>query len=119
LVYRRTVLPAVRIEKPTSFKVVGVANLRIEPILDDEKQIGGKHGWKGNSVGQYPPNATGTIYAESRDSKNEFWYFVRMNNESGIYIHSNRFTAEEYEGAESCFYYGWIHSKYVSMDNNE
>jgi hypothetical protein len=119
LVYRRTVLPSVRIAKPVSFKVINVANLRTEPILDNEKQIGGKHSWKGNSVGQYAPNATGVIYAESRDSKNEFWYFVRMNNETGIYIHSNRFTSEEYEGAENCFYYGWIHSKDVILDENK
>ncbi|MDR2410727.1 MAG: hypothetical protein LBE13_21810 [Bacteroidales bacterium] len=119
LVYRRTILPSVRIERPVSFKVVGVANLRVEPIVDDEKQIGGKHSWKGNSLAQYSPNATGVIYAETRDAKNEFWYFVRMNNETGIYIHSNRFTTEELEDAESCFYYGWIHSKEVNLDKNE
>jgi hypothetical protein len=119
LVYRRTILPSVRIERPVPFKVVGVANLRVEPIADDEKQIGGKHSWKGNSLGQYSPNATGVIFAETRDAKNEFWYFVRMNNETGMYIHSNRFTTEELEDAESCFYYGWIHSKDVSMDKEE
>jgi hypothetical protein len=119
LVYRRTVLPSVRIEKPVSFKTVGVANLRCEPFVDDEKQIGGKHSWKGNSVAQYSPNATGTIYAETRDAKNEFWYFVRMNNETGIYIHSNRFTTEELEGAESNFSYGWIHSKDVNLEKED
>jgi hypothetical protein len=119
LVYRRTILPTARIEKPVAFKVVGVGHLRSEPIVDDEKQIGGKHSWKGNSVGQYAPNATGTIYAESRDTKNEIWYFVRMNNESGIYIHSNRFTTEEFEGAENCFSYGWLHNKEVKLENEE
>jgi hypothetical protein len=119
LVFRRTILPSVRIERPISFKTVGVANLRIEPLVDNEKQIAGKHSWKGNSLGQYAPNATGVIFAETRDAKNEFWYFVRMNNETGIYIHSNRFTEEELEGAENCFYYGWIHSKEVVLDKNE
>ncbi|MDR0604880.1 MAG: hypothetical protein LBG80_11315 [Bacteroidales bacterium] len=119
LVYRRTVLPSVRIERPVPFKTIGVANLRVEPIVDDEKQIGGKHSWKGNSLAQYAPNATGVIFAETKDAKNEFWYFVRMNNETGIYIHSNRFTTEELEDAETCFYYGWIHSKDVSLDKND
>jgi hypothetical protein len=119
LVYRRTILPSVRIEKPVSFKIVSVANLRTDPIVDNEKQIGGIHSWKGNSLGQYSPNATGCIFAETRDTKNEFWYFVRMNNETGIYIHSNRFTAEDLEDAENCFYYGWIHSKEVRIDKEE
>ncbi len=116
LVYRRTVLPSIHIAKPVPFKVVGVANVRSEPNVDDEKQIGGKQSWKGNTVGIYPPNATGTIYAEMRDTKNEFWYFVRMNNESGIYIHSNRFITEEMEDAQNCFSYGWIHSKDVNIE---
>jgi hypothetical protein len=118
LLYRRTILPSVRLEKPVPFKVITAANVRNEPFMDDEKHIGGKDKWKGNAVGMYPPNATGTIYAETRDSKNEFWYFVRMNNESGMYIHSNRFTAEEeIEGAETCFTYGWIHYKDIKMTN--
>lgn len=118
LAYRRTVLPSVRIDKPVSFKVTAVTNVRSEPFVDDEKTIGGKNSWKGNSIGMYPPNATGTIYAETRDNKNEFWYFVRMNNETGIYIHSNRFTADDDDkGNENFPIYGLIHSKDVKMDN--
>jgi hypothetical protein len=122
LAYRRTILPApaTRIAKPVPFKITKVGFLRVEPLVDDEKQIGGKTTWKGNSVGMYPPNATGTIYAETKDSKGEFWYFVRMNNESGIYIHSNRFATDEAKelagdkNLENYFTYGWIHSKEVT-----
>ena len=127
LVYRRTILPSVRIAKPVSFKIkeTNVGYLRIEPLVDDEKMIAGKSGWKGNSVGMYPPKATGTIYAETKDSKGQFWYFVRMNNESGVYIHSNRFLTDEAKqlagdkDLENCFTYGWIHSKDVILDNEE
>jgi len=121
LIYRRTVLPSVRIAKPVSFKITGAANLRSDPFVDDAKAIGGTHTWKGNTLGLYPPDATGTIYAETKDNKNEFWYFVRMNNESGTSIHSNRFLtddAKEFSGEqdlENCFTYGWIHSKEVEL----
>jgi hypothetical protein len=122
LVYRKTTLPTTRIVQPVPFKTVGVGNVRVEPLVDDEKLISGKNGWKGNSLGMYPPNATGTIYAETKDSKGEFWYFVRMNNESGIYIHSNRFTTEDAKelagskNLENYFTYGWIHNKEVSLE---
>jgi hypothetical protein len=122
LVYRRTTFPQNRITQPVPFKIVGAANVRTEPLVDDEKLISGKNGWKGNSLGLYPPNATGTIYAETKDSKGEFWYFVRMNNESGIYIHSNRFTTEEakeFSGDKNLanyFTYGWIHNKDVMLE---
>ena len=123
LVYRRTILPANRIAKPVPFKIskTSVGYLRIEALVDDEKQIAGRSSWKGNSLGMYPPNATGTIYAETKDSKGEFWYFVRMNNESGTSVHSNRFLtddAKEFSGEqdlENCFTYGWIHSKEVEL----
>jgi hypothetical protein len=123
LVYRRTILPTNRIAKPVPFKIPKVGYLRIEPLVDDEKQIGGKTSWRGNSVGMYPPDATGTIYAESKDSKGEFWYFVRMNNdnETRTRIHSNRFLTNEakelsgQDDLEDCFTYGWIHSKDVEL----
>ena len=119
LLFRRTVLPSARIAKPVSFKIVGAVNVRTDPFVDDEKQIAGKNSWKGNSLGLYPPNATGTIYAETKDSKNEFWYFVRMNNEAGVSIHSNRFQAEdESENADVFPIYGWIHSKDVKTIDN-
>jgi len=124
LVYRRTVLPSNRIAKPVSFKISKdkVGYLRIEPLVDDEKMIGGPSGWKGNALGMYPPGATGTIYAETKDSKGQFWYFVRMNNESGVHIHSNRFGTSEAkkssgnENLETYFTYGWIHSKEITID---
>ena len=127
LIYRRTVLPSVRIPKPVSFVISKekVGYLRIEPLVDDEKMISGKSGWKGNSLGMYPPGATGTIYAETKDSKGQFWYFVRMNNTSGTYIHSNRFLTDEAKqlagdkDLENCFTYGWIHSKDITLDNEE
>ena len=118
LIYVRTVLPFVRIEKPAAFITNTSANVRSEPILDNEKQIGAKYGWKGNTVGLYSPNATGTIYAEMRDNKNQFWYFVRMNNESGIYIHNNRFTADENKGNENYSIYGWIKSDDITIIEN-
>jgi hypothetical protein len=115
LIYRNTMLPQARLEKPVAFKTNDVSNVRNTPFVDDESAIGGKHSWKGNTLGIYSPNATGTIYAEIRDNKNEFWYFVRMNNESGIPIHSNRFTVENKEENENCFSYGWINSKDVTF----
>jgi hypothetical protein len=119
LIYRRTFLPSVRIAKPVPFKTITAANVRVEPFVDNEKHIAGQHSWKGNSVGLYAPNAKGTVYAETKDSKGDFWYFVRMNNESGIYIHSNRFTDENTGGTESnsnCFIYGWIHHNDVQLE---
>ena len=115
LIYVRTVLPFVRIEKPVAFKTNTSANVRSEPILDDEKVMGGKYSWKGNTVGLYSINATGTIYAEMRDAKNQFWYFVRMNNESGIYIHNNRFTADGNKENEGYSIYGWVNSNDITI----
>jgi len=122
LVFRRTFMPSTRIEKPVAFKVTKIGYLRVEPSVDDEKMIAGKSSWKGNALGMYSPDATGTIYAETKDSKGEFWYFVRMNNESGVYIHSNRFATDEAKEAagdknlENYFTYGWIHSKDVTLN---
>ena len=122
LVYRRTILPNSRIAKPVSFKISQVGYLRVDPLVDNEKLIGGQSSWKGNATGMYPPDAVGTIYAETKDSKGEFWYFVRMNNETGIRIHSNRFTTNEAKQSagdddlETYFTYGWIHSKEVTLD---
>ena len=124
LIYRRTILPSNRNAKPVSFKIAKekVGYLRVEPAVDDEKMIGGQTSWKGNALGMYPPGATGTIYAETKDSKGQFWYFVRMNNESGVYIHSNRFGTDDAkkfsgdENLETYFTYGWIHSKDVIVD---
>ena len=118
LVYSGTVLPSVRIEKPVAFKTNTVAAVRIEPFINDDKPIGGKFSWKGNFVGSYPPNATGTIYAEMMDSKNQYWYFVRMNNESGIDVHNNRFLVEDKEKYENCFTYGWINSNDITLTGN-
>ena len=118
LVYSGTLLPSVRIEKPVAFKTSTVAAVRIEPFINDDKPIGGKFSWKGNSVGSYPPNATGTIYAEMMDSKNQYWYFVRMNNESGIFVHSNRFLVDDKEKYENCFTYGWINSNDITLIGN-
>jgi hypothetical protein len=127
LTYRRTILPPTRIAKPVAFKIPKVGFVRIEPLVDDEKQIGGKSSWKGNAVGMYPPNSTGTIYAETKDNRGEFWYFVRMNNETEIRsrIHSNRFVTDEAkmfsgdENLEDYFIYGWIHSSEVSIIGEE
>jgi hypothetical protein len=77
--------------------------------VNNQRRIAGMSSWEGNSLGLYSENATGTIYAETKDDRNKYWYFVRMNNEAGLRIHSNRFThAKEVEDAANCFYYGWV-----------
>ena len=117
LVLKGTQLPSVRLEKPVTCRITQVTHLRIEPRVDNERRIAGNSSWAGNSLGIYSVGATGTIYAEMRDNRNKFWYFVRMNNESGSYIHSNRFTnLKEIDGAENYFYYGWISSDDVSFE---
>ena len=118
LIHTRTVLPSVRIEKPVAFKTSTYLNVRSEPLIDDEKTISGKFGWKGNTLGKYPIDATGTIYAEMRDTKNQFWYFVRMNNESGMSMHSNRFTAEDNKENENYSTYGWVNSNDITIIEN-
>ena len=118
LIHTRTIFPYVRIEKPVAFKTNTSVNVRSEPVVDDEKAISGKYSWKGNTLGIYLPNATGTIYAEMRDSKNQFWYFVRMNNESGMSIHSNRFTAEDNKENEGFSTYGWVNSNDITIIEN-
>ena len=117
LVFKGTNLPAARIKTPVKCTLTRPGNLRLEPHVDNQKRIAGSSSWEGNSLGLYSPQATGTIYAEMRDNNNKFWYFVRMNNESGLYIHSNRFThAKEIEDAQDCFTYGWISSDDVRFE---
>ena len=116
LILRGTHLPTVRIA-PVQCTLTQVTHLRTEPRVDNEKRVAGTSSWAGNSLGLYSLRATGTIYAEMRDNRNKFWYFVRMNNETDTYIHSNRFTnLKEVENAESYFYYGWISSDDVSFE---
>ncbi|MCL2130948.1 MAG: hypothetical protein FWH36_00615 [Lentimicrobiaceae bacterium] len=116
LVFRGTYMPTVRIETPVKCTVVNLTDLRIEPNVDKQRRIAGIHSWEGNHVGSYSVNATGTIYAEIKDGRNKYWYFVRMNNESGLLIRNNRFThAKEVEDAQNCFYYGWISSDDVEF----
>jgi len=117
MVLKGTQLPSVRIAAPVKCTLTHVTHLRTEPLVDNQKRIAGNSSWAGNSLGIYSLNATGTIYAEMRDNRNKFWYFVRMNNESGSYIHSNRFTnLKEIENAESYFYYGWINSDDIRFE---
>jgi len=117
LIFKGTTLPSTRIKAPVQCTLTKATNLRIEPFVDNQKRIAGNSSWEGNTVGFYAPNATGTIYAEMRDNNNKFWYFVRMNNESGVYIHSNRFThLKEVEDAQDCFSYGWISSDDVRFE---
>ena len=115
LIYKNTLYPQVRLERPVAFKTVKVTHLRNEPFVDDEIAIGGKYSWKGNTLAMYPPDVIGTIYAEMRNTKNEFWYFVRMNNETGVTTHNNRFTTENKEENENCFTYGWVYYDNVTF----
>jgi hypothetical protein len=115
LLYRGMQYPHVRLEQAVAFKTNKASYLRNEPAVDDEIAIGGKHSWKGNTLAIYPPNATGTVYAEMRDEKNGFWYFVRMNNESGVHTHSDRYTVDNEEENKNCFTYGWIHYNDITL----
>ena len=117
LVFKGTYLPQDRIKTPVKCTFINVANLRIDAEIDNHSRIATNNYWSGNSLGTYSLNATGTIYAETKDKKGKFWYFVRMNNEAGMYIHSNRFTnAKEVDEAENCFYYGWVNSDDVRFE---
>jgi hypothetical protein len=117
LIFKETYLPSARIKAPVKCTFINVANLRTEPEVNNQVRIAGNNGWAGNTLGIYATNATGTIYAEVKDSKGKFWYFVRMNNETGIYIHSDRFTnSKEVEDAQNCFYYGWVNSNDVRFE---
>jgi len=117
LVFKGTKLPYNRIKTPVKCTFTKVGSLRIEPVVDNQTRIATNNHWAGNALGTYSVNATGTIYAETKDSKGKFWYFVRMNNEAGLYIHSNRFTnAKEVEDAQNCFYYGWVSNDDVSFE---
>jgi len=113
LVFKGTILPSVQIETLVKCTVAKVTHLRTMPEVDNARN----NSWMGNSLGIYSINATGTIYSEMMDSRNKYWYFVRMNNESDIYIHSNRFTyVKEVEDAQNCYTYGWIFSDDVSFE---
>jgi len=118
LVFKGTLLPSVRIATPIKFTVINPTELRIESKVDNQIRISGMTGWEGNSVCRYPVNATGTIYAEMKDSRtSKFWYFVRMNNESGLQVHSDRFLRmKEVEEPQTYYYYGWICSDDVSLE---
>lgn len=115
LIFRGTSLPHSRIKAPVKCTLITASNLRLEPFVDKQRRISSNSLWEGNALGLYTVSATGTIYAEMRDKNNKFWYFVRMNNETGMHIHSNRFT-QEAEDAENCFYYGWINSDDVQLE---
>ena len=118
LVFKGTILPYVRLKTPIKCKVTKTAQLRTNPEVETQGRIAGSGSWEGNSVCSYPANATGTIYAEMQDNrnKNKYWYFVRMDNESGLLLRNNRFThAKEVEDAQNCFYYGWISSDEVTF----
>jgi hypothetical protein len=117
LVFKGTHLPFVRIKAPVKFTVTNPTELRIEPEVNTQRRIAGIGSWAGNSLGAYPVNATGTIYAEMKDDRNKFWYFVRMNNEAGLTIQNNRFThVKEVEDAQNCCYYGWISSGDIRLE---
>ena len=117
LVFKGTYLPDVRIKAPVKFTVTQPADLRNNPEVNTQRRIFGNNSWVGNSLGFYPINATGTIYAEMKDDRGKFWYFVRMNNESSLRIHSDRFThAKEVEDARNCYYYGWISSDDIRLE---
>ncbi len=118
LLFRRTAFPSKRLERPVSFKTNTIANLRTESVVDDQKEIGGKDKWKGNTVAIYPANAKGVVYAEAQDGNNETWYFVRMNNESDIILQENRFVTNnvKIEDIKGFFSYGWIKSSDITVD---
>ena len=117
LVFKGTILPSVRIKAPVKCTVTNITDLRIDPIVDKQRRIAGMHSWEGNSVGSYSINSTGTIFAEMKDERNKYWYFVRMNNESGLPVRNNRFVhAKEVEDAQTYSYYGWICSDDVSIE---
>ncbi|MDR1792550.1 MAG: hypothetical protein LBR36_03800 [Bacteroidales bacterium] len=115
LLYKGTVFPSRQLASPVRFKTVKVSDLRIAPKVDAQQMIAGMHSWAGNSLGMYALNATGIILGEFRGQDNTFWYFVRMDNPAGIYIHSNRLTTleEDIENPQDCFSYGWIKAETV------
>jgi len=50
------------------------------------------------------------------DRTDKFWYFVRMNNEPELRLHSDRFLRmKEVEDAQTYSYYGWICSDDVNL----
>ena len=118
LLFRRTVFPSERLERPMSFKTNKTAHLRTDSIVDDQKKTGGKDKWYGNTVAIYPANAKGTIYAKATDGNNEIWYFVRMNNESNITMLENRFVVNNVkaEDIKGFFSYGWIRSSDITVE---
>ena len=117
LIFKNTLLPSVRINAPVKFTVVKSANLRVDPEVNNQRRISGMSGWEGNSVASYPINSTGTIFAEIKDNRNKFWYFVRMNNDAGLEVNSDRFKhVKEVENVASYSYYGWICSDDISLE---
>ena len=118
LIFKGTLFPSTRIKAPVKCIVTNPTELRIEPRVDNQRRISGMTGWEGNSVCRYPVNATGTIYAEMKDDRtNKFWYFVCMNNESGLQLHSDRFLRmKEVEDVQTYCYYGWICSDDVNLE---
>ena len=117
LIFKGTILPFVRIKAPVECTVVNITHLRTDPGVDKQRRIAGSNSWVGNSLGIYPINATGTIYAEMKDDRNKYWYFVRMNNEPELRIYNDRFTyTKEIEEEHNFFYYGWICSDDVSFE---
>jgi len=117
LVFKGTYLPFVRINTPVKFVVTNPTYLRTEPEVNTQRRIAGSTSWAGNFLAFYPINSIGTIYAEMKDSKNKFWYFVRMNNESSLRIHNDRFMhLKEVENTQNCYYYGWISSDDINFE---
>lgn len=109
LIDKKTTLPFQKISQPIAFHTVGAATLRSTPILENEDNL---FAWKTNSLGTYPAKSRGVIYAETRDAKGDFWYFVRMDNEANIYIHNDKFAHDnEVESPLDYYYYGWIRHK--------
>jgi hypothetical protein len=117
LLFTRTLLPTQIFEHPLQFKTIKICELRITPEVDRESRLAGMHGWTGNALGMFSIGATGVILAEKRTKTNEFWYFVRMNNEPNIHIHSNRFThlQEGIDDPQDCYTYGWIKAEDVAF----
>jgi hypothetical protein len=121
LLFRRTAFPSTRYDRPLAFTTNQKADLRIESVADDQKEMGGGDKKKGNTVAVYPPNAKGTVYAEVKNANNEIWYFVRMNNESDIVVEENRFVANNVkaEDIKGFFSYGWIKGTDITIEGKQ
>lgn len=116
LAFKGTVFPGVLLQREIPFSVNETAMLRTGPYVNNERRIGSNADWRGNGLALYPPHSTGLIYAETMDDKGDYWYFVRMNNDKGLTINSDRFKGEqEMEDTELSYYYGWIHYNDITI----